>query len=37
MTTTIDRELTTPAPAPAFLSDSWYLTGRKLQALIRQP
>ena len=37
MTSTIDRELTASAPAPAFLSDSWYLTGRKLQALVRQP
>ena len=37
MTTTIDRELIAPAPAPAFLSDSWYLTGRKLRALVRQP
>jgi ABC-2 type transport system permease protein len=37
MTTTIDRELTAPAPTPAFLSDSWYLTGRKLLALVRQP
>ena len=37
MTTTIDRELTAPAPAPAFLSDTWYLTGRKLRALVRQP
>jgi ABC-2 type transport system permease protein len=37
MTTTIDRELTASAPAPAFLSDSWYLAGRKLQALVRQP
>ena len=39
MTTTIDREMTRPAPAsaPAVLSDTWYLTGRKLHALIRQP
>jgi ABC-2 type transport system permease protein len=37
MTTTIDRELTAPAPAPAFLSDTWHLTGRKLRALVRQP
>jgi len=37
MTTTIDRELTAPAPGPAFLSDTWYLTGRKLLALVRQP
>jgi ABC-2 type transport system permease protein len=37
MTTTIDREMTRPAPAPALLSDTWYLTGRKLRALVRQP
>ena len=37
MTTTIDREMTRPAPAPAVLSDTWYLTGRKLHALVRQP
>ena len=37
MTTTIDREMTRPAPAPALLSDTWYLTGRKLRALLRQP
>jgi ABC-2 type transport system permease protein len=37
MTTTIDREMTRPAPAPALLSDTWYLTGRKLHALVRQP
>ena len=37
MTTTIDRELTGPAQAPTFLSDTWYLTGRKLRALVRQP
>jgi ABC-2 type transport system permease protein len=36
-TTTIDREMTGPASAPAFLSDTWYLTGRKLHALVRQP
>jgi ABC-2 type transport system permease protein len=36
-TTTIDREMTRPAPASALLSDTWYLTGRKLRALIRQP
>ena len=35
-TTTIDREMTRP-PASALLSDTWYLTGRKLRALIRQP
>jgi ABC-2 type transport system permease protein len=37
MTTTIDRERTMQAPAPAVLSDTWYLTGRKLHALVRQP
>jgi ABC-2 type transport system permease protein len=37
MTTTIDRERTVAAPGPAFLSDTWYLTGRKLRALVRQP
>ena len=38
MTTTIDtRPAVAAAPAPAFLSDTWYLTGRKLQALVRQP
>jgi len=37
MTTTIDRERTAPTAAPAFLSDTWYLTGRKLHALVRQP
>jgi ABC-2 type transport system permease protein len=37
MTTTIDRTLTRPAPASAALSDTWYLTGRKLHALVRQP
>jgi ABC-2 type transport system permease protein len=36
-TTTIDREMTRPAPAAALLSDTWYLTGRKLRALVRQP
>ncbi|HEY0932867.1 MAG TPA: ABC transporter permease [Trebonia sp.] len=25
------------APAPPLLSDTWYLTGRKLRALVRQP
>ena len=25
------------APAPAVLSDTWFLTGRKLRALVRQP
>jgi ABC-2 type transport system permease protein len=37
MTTTIDMERTEPTLAPAFLSDTWYLTGRKLHALARQP
>ncbi len=37
MTTTIDREGTLAAPATAFLSGTWYLTGRKLRALLRQP
>jgi ABC-2 type transport system permease protein len=37
MTATIDSERTGPAPSPAFLSDTWYLTGRKLHALVRQP
>jgi ABC-2 type transport system permease protein len=32
--------ITTPGPsrlAPAVVSDTWYLTGRKLRALLRQP
>src|ERR1700724_601124 len=37
MTTAIDIERTGPAPSPACLSDTWYLTGRKLHALVRQP
>jgi len=39
MTTVTYREGTTPAPAPAtaLLSDTWYLTGRRLRALGRQP
>jgi ABC-2 type transport system permease protein len=37
MTTAIDIERTGPAPSPAFLSGTWYLTGRKLHALVRQP
>jgi len=37
MTMTIDREMTRPAPASALVSDTWYLTGRKLHALVRQP
>ncbi|MGH3422384.1 MAG: hypothetical protein ACRDOD_22655 [Streptosporangiaceae bacterium] len=31
-------ERTVPAPVPAtLLTDTWYLTGRKLHALVRQP
>jgi ABC-2 type transport system permease protein len=39
MTTVTYREGTRPAPAPAtaLLSDTWYLTGRRLRALGRQP
>jgi ABC-2 type transport system permease protein len=37
MTTTIDRAPTVAASSPAVLSDTRYLTGRKLRALIRQP
>jgi ABC-2 type transport system permease protein len=39
MTTVTYRESTRPAPAPAtaLLSDTWYLTGRKLRTLSRQP
>jgi ABC-2 type transport system permease protein len=39
MTTVTYRESARPAaaPAPALLSDTWYLTGRKLRALARQP
>jgi ABC-2 type transport system permease protein len=38
MTTTIDASLARPAPAAhGALSDTWYLTGRKLRALVRQP
>jgi ABC-2 type transport system permease protein len=39
MTTVTYRESTRPAPAPAaaVLSDTWYLTGRRLRALGRQP
>lgn len=37
MTTTIDTERTGPTQSPAFGSDTWYLTGRKLHALLRQP
>jgi ABC-2 type transport system permease protein len=36
--TTIDYpERSQSAPLPAMLSHSWYLTGRKLHALVRQP
>jgi len=36
-TTTLERPIAAvPAPAAA-LSDTWYLTGRKLHALVRQP
>jgi ABC-2 type transport system permease protein len=38
MTTTIvNPERVRLAPAPAAVSDTWYLTGRKLRALVRQP
>ena len=41
MTTVTYRESTgsalAPAPAAALLSDTWYLTGRRLRALGRQP
>ena len=39
MTTVTYREGARPAPAPAtaLLSDTWYLTGRRLRALGRQP
>ena len=39
MTTVTYREGTAPAPVPAatLLSDTWYLTGRRLRALGRQP
>jgi ABC-2 type transport system permease protein len=36
-TTTISPERVGLTPAPAVVSDTWYLTGRKLRALIRQP
>jgi ABC-2 type transport system permease protein len=35
--TTITPGRVALAPAPAVLSDTWYLTGRKLRALVRQP
>jgi ABC-2 type transport system permease protein len=39
MTTVTYREATRPAPAPAagLIPDTWYLTGRRLRALGRQP
>lgn len=39
MTTVTYREATRPAPTPAagLISDTWYLTGRRLRALSRQP
>jgi len=38
MTTTVYPERTRLTPAPnTILRDTWYLTGRKLRALIRQP
>jgi ABC-2 type transport system permease protein len=37
MTATIEAQRASLTPAPAFLSDTWYLTGRKLRALSRQP
>jgi ABC-2 type transport system permease protein len=38
MTTTMNPERTRLAPAPnTILPDTWYLTGRKLRALMRQP
>ena len=37
MTTVITPERFRRTPAPALLCDTWYLTGRKLRALLRQP
>jgi ABC-2 type transport system permease protein len=37
MTTISLPERTRPAPKAALLTDTWYLTGRKLHALVRQP
>jgi len=37
MTATIDTRPSVADPGPAFLSDTWWLTGRKLMALVRQP
>jgi ABC-2 type transport system permease protein len=37
MTTITQPERVRLSPAPALVSDTWYLTGRKLRALLRQP
>ena len=37
MTTITLPERTRPAPKATLLTDTWYLTGRKLHALVRQP
>ena len=37
MTITINTERTDVSPAPALFADTWWLTGRKLHALVRQP
>ena len=37
MTTISLPERTRPAPKATLLTDTWYLTGRKLHALVRQP
>jgi ABC-2 type transport system permease protein len=37
MTTTLYPERTAVPPATALLADTWWLTGRKLHALVRQP
>jgi ABC-2 type transport system permease protein len=37
MTTVMQPERVRLTPAPAIISDTWYLTGRKLRALLRQP
>ena len=37
MTTITLPERTRPAPKASLLTDTWYLTGRKLHALVRQP
>ena len=36
-TTTLQPERIGLAPVPSVVSDTWYLTGRKLRALVRQP